>query len=171
MVRLGIRSIWASNLSQPKHPSYIWIGWGPLIMKKEEWSGLGWSFGSTQKVMEALVAQSPSLRDSMNCRSPGSSVHGVSQIRILECVSISFPRGYSHLMDGTQVSCIAGRSFTIWVTREAQGGSTQVSLKADISKPSITKVLFPKWMTHLLRTAVLRALSYIIHIFFPNLLH
>ena len=120
---------------------------------------------------EVLVAQSPTLCDSMDCRSPGSSVHGISQIRILECVAISFPRGSSHLMDGTQASCIAGRSFTIWVTREAQGGSTQVSLKADISKRSITKVLFPKGMTHLLRTAVLGPLSCIIHTFFPNLLH
>ena len=88
-----------------------------------------------------------------------------------------FPLGYTcklfiyYFYLGTQASCIAGRSFTIWVTREAQGGSTQVSLKADISKRSITKVLFPKGMTHLLRTAVLGPLSCIIHTFFPNLLH
>ena len=50
---------------------------------------------------------------------PGSSVHGILQARILEWVEIPFSRGSSWLMDGTGVSCIAGRFFTIWATREA----------------------------------------------------
>ena len=33
--------------------------------------------------------------------------------------SIPFTRGYSQPRDQTQVSCIAGRFFTIWATREA----------------------------------------------------
>ena len=32
------------------------------------------------------------------------------------CVAISFSRGSSWRSDGTQVSCIAGRFFTIWAT-------------------------------------------------------
>ena len=31
----------------------------------------------------------------MNCSSPGSSVHGISQARVLEWVAISFSRGSS----------------------------------------------------------------------------
>ena len=55
-----------------------------------------------------------------NCSLPGFSVHRIFQARILEWVAISFFRGSSQLRDRTQVSCIVGRFFTIWATREAQ---------------------------------------------------
>ena len=48
-----------------------------------------------------------------------SSVHGILQARILEWVAISLSRRSSQLKDQTQVSCIAGRFFTIYDTREA----------------------------------------------------
>ena len=47
---------------------------------------------------------------------PGSSVYGIFQARILGWVAISFSRGSSQPRDWTQVSHIAGRLFTIWVT-------------------------------------------------------
>ena len=50
---------------------------------------------------------------------PGSFVRGISQARILEWVAISFSRASSWPRDQTQVSCIAGRFFTIWASREA----------------------------------------------------
>ena len=53
------------------------------------------------------------------CTSPGSSVHGILQARILEWVAIPFSRGSSWLRDQTWVSLVAGRFFTIWATREA----------------------------------------------------
>ena len=56
----------------------------------------------------------------MDCSPPGSSVHWILQGRILEWVAIPFSRGSSQTRDGTQVSHIAGRFFTIWATREAQ---------------------------------------------------
>ena len=49
----------------------------------------------------------------------GSSVNGILQARILQWVAIPFPRGSSQSRDQTQVSCIAGRFFTVWATREA----------------------------------------------------
>ena len=49
----------------------------------------------------------------------GSSVHGILQARILKWVAISFSRGSSWPRDRTQVSCIAGRHFNLWATREA----------------------------------------------------
>ena len=68
-----------------------------------------------------LVTQScPTLSDPMNCSPPGSSVSGILQARILEWVAIPFSRGSSQPRDWTWVSCIAGRFFTIWATREAQ---------------------------------------------------
>ena len=60
------------------------------------------------------------LCDPMDCNLPGFSVHGIFQARVLEWVTISFCRGSSWPKDQTQVSCIAGRRFTLWATREAQ---------------------------------------------------
>ena len=56
----------------------------------------------------------------MDCRSPGSSVHGISQARILEWVAISFSRASSQPRNRTRVSHTAGRLFTMWATREAR---------------------------------------------------
>ena len=49
----------------------------------------------------------------MDCSLPSSSVHGILQARILEWVAIPFSRGSSQPSDQTQVSCTAGRFFTI----------------------------------------------------------
>ena len=70
---------------------------------------------------ESEVAQScPTLWDPMDCSLPDSSLHGILQARILEWVAISFSRGSSWPRDQTQVSCTAGRHFTLWATREAK---------------------------------------------------
>ena len=64
---------------------------------------------------KALVAQlCPTLCHSLDCSSPGSSVHG-----ILEWVAIPFSRGSSWPRDWIRVSCIAVRFFTEWATRKA----------------------------------------------------
>ena len=49
--------------------------------------------------------------NSMDCSQPGSSVHGILQARILNCVAVSFFRGFSWPMDRIWVSCIAGGFF------------------------------------------------------------
>ena len=70
--------------------------------------------------MKVLVTQScPVLCEPMDCSSPGSSVHGILQARILEWVPILFSRGSSQPRDRTQVSCIVGRFFTVSATRKA----------------------------------------------------
>ena len=56
-----------------------------------------------------LVAQSClTLCDPIDCSLPGSSVHGISQARILEWVAIPFSRASSQLRDPTLVSHFAG---------------------------------------------------------------
>ena len=55
----------------------------------------------------------------MDCSPPDSSVHGIPQIRILEWVAISFPRGSSRPRVRTWVSCLAGGFFTFCAIREA----------------------------------------------------
>ena len=59
------------------------------------------------------------LCDSIGCSFPGSSVHGILQARISEWVAIPFSKGSSQPREGTQASCIAGRLFIVWATREA----------------------------------------------------
>ena len=71
----------------------------------------------------------PTLRPPGLCL-PGSSVPGILQARILEWVAISSSRGSSLSRDQTQVSCIAGRFFTIWATREDLSSSKRTVVPA-----------------------------------------
>ena len=70
------------------------------------------------KAKEWVAQSSPTVCDPVDCSPPGSSAGGILQARILEWVAIS-SRGSSHPRDHTWVSCIAGRFFTVWDTREA----------------------------------------------------
>ena len=82
------------------------------------------------KAKKSKVTQScPTLCDPMGYGLPGSSVHGIFQARILEWVAISFSRGSSWPRDRTQVSCIAGRCFTLWATREVLQPTIPLLLK------------------------------------------
>ena len=59
------------------------------------------------KKVKVFVAQSyPTVCDLMDCSPPGSSVHGILQATILECIAIPFSRRSSQPMDETRVSCI-----------------------------------------------------------------
>ena len=62
--------------------------------------------------------------DPMDCRSPGSSVHGISQAGILEWVAISFSRGSSWPRDWTCISyvCCTGR----WILYHWANGEARV---------------------------------------------
>ena len=62
---------------------------------------------------KVLVAQSClTLCDPIDYSPPGSSVHGILQVRILEWFVISFSRESSQLRDRTLVSRISGKFFT-----------------------------------------------------------
>ena len=80
--------------------------WGPVeglgSSDKKELSWLSWGLGS------------PFVSTQL-CSPPCSSVHRISQARILEWVAITSSRGSSQPRDPTSVSCvpcIAGRFFT-----------------------------------------------------------
>ena len=80
------------------------------------------------KKMKVKAAQSClTLCNPMDCSPPGSSVHGIVQVRILEWVTILFSWGSSQPRDQTWVFCIAGRFFTVQATRGAL--FTAISLK------------------------------------------
>ena len=79
------------------------------------------SWATRSEVKWSEVAQScPTLCNTMDCSPLGSSVHGISQARILEWVAISFSRGSSRLRDQTCVSCVGRRILYHWATWEAQ---------------------------------------------------
>ena len=59
------------------------------------------------------------LCDPRDCSLPGSSIHEISQARILEWIAISISWGSSWPRDWTQVSHLAGRLFTVWAIRES----------------------------------------------------
>ena len=63
----------------------------------------------------------------MDCNPPDSSVHGILQARIQKWVAISSSRGSSWPRDWTQVSCIAGRFFSVWASRKAHFGAQELS--------------------------------------------
>ena len=58
------------------------------------------------------------LFNSMDHSPPGSSVHGISQARILEWIAISCSRGSSQPRNRTHVSCIGRQILYYWATRE-----------------------------------------------------
>ena len=65
------------------------------------------------------VAQSClTLCDPMDWSPPGSSVHGISQARMLGWAAISFSRGSSWSRDRTHISCTGRQVLYCWTIRE-----------------------------------------------------
>ena len=73
------------------------------------------------------------------------TVPGILQARILEWVAFPFSRGSFQPRDRTQVSCIAGRFFTIWATREAQLQESWV-LSAEFEAPALWPPDAKNWL-------------------------
>ena len=63
----------------------------------------------------------------MDCSPPGSSLHGISQARILEYVAMMYSRGSSRPRDQTFISCVSRQIFffTTSATWEAPVGLEQ----------------------------------------------
>ena len=99
---------------------------------------LGLYLESEKKV---LVTQSClTLCNPMDCRPPGSSVHGILQVTILQWVAIpSQPR------DRNLASHIAGRFFTIWATREAPHWKRKVGQKGFLNTSCVQWEVPTKW--------------------------
>ena len=74
--------------------------------------GLGHSQAGFCLPCAQLLQSCPILRDHKDLCPPGSSVHGISQARILEWAAMSSSRGSSQLRDQTHVCYIVGRFFT-----------------------------------------------------------
>ena len=68
--------------------------------------------GSPGLCVYLVVQLCLTVYDPIDCSLPGTSVHGILQVRILEWVATSFSRGSSRPRNQTQVSGIADRFFT-----------------------------------------------------------
>ena len=83
-------------------------------MEAQTESGLVDTMGEGMKSVKMLAVQwCLTACNPMDCSPPGSSVHGISQARILEWVAILFSRESSLPRNLTWVSCIISRFFTI----------------------------------------------------------
>ena len=87
-----------------------------------------WGWGGVLLSCEVMIQ----FCDPKHCSPSGSSVHGISQARILEWVAISFSRGSSLPRDQTikpTVPALAGGFFTYhWATREEGWGQANHEL-------------------------------------------
>ena len=79
-----------------------------------EWGGMNWETGIDVRALAVvkLLKSCLTLCNPVDRSPPGSSVHGISQARILGWVAIPFYRGSFQPRDRFHVSCIAGRFFT-----------------------------------------------------------
>ena len=102
------------------------------------------------------VQFSPDLTD---YSPPGYSVYGILQARLLEKVAISSSRGSSPPRGWTWVSCIEGRFFTVWATREPHLHRISIKshefraqshrltlLQTPIASSSLSLVFLPNWL-------------------------
>ena len=110
------------TLQRPEKASkdvVIWLSLGicqlaRLRRKMSNWLTLGLNEVKMKSVSYSVLSNS---LQSSDCSPPGSSVHGLLQVRILEWIAVFFSRASSWPRGQTQVSCTADRVFTI--TREA----------------------------------------------------
>ena len=89
----------------------------------------GSEYGVSLCVLNRLV-MSNSFVTPLACSSPGSSVPGISQARILEWVAISSSRGSSQPKDPTGISWVSCTGRQIYTT-EPPGKPRRVSLQGD----------------------------------------
>ena len=85
--------------------------------------------------------------DPMDCNLPGSSVHGIFQARILECVAICSPRGSSRPRDRAYISfgsCIGRWILHHWATWESSSNVTTFREK-HMSANSLDPQKTPCW--------------------------
>jgi len=113
-----------------------------MILKSMKCRDLTWSpyllFLSCACVHAQSLQLCPNVRNPIYCSPPGSSVNGILQARILECVSMPSSRGSSQPRDRTCISCTAGGFLTTEPLRKP------LSLIIDVKSMSIPMALTSK---------------------------
>ena len=117
-----------SEVSQTERNKYLMLSLICWIFKKMVQINIYKTYRVTDMGNNLMVVCAQSYQTNcgpMDSSPSGSFVHVIFQASILDQVAIPFSRGSSWPRDQIQVSCIADRFFTIWVTREAQCYSYQ----------------------------------------------
>ena len=99
--------------------------------------------------VHACSVVSDSFATAMDWSPLGSSVHGITQARVQEWVSISFSRGSSQPRKQTHISCI-GRILYHWATWEAPF----ITMFSSLKYPTVKKARI-HWLQSLLLACVL----------------
>jgi len=109
----------AVNLKLSQH---CWISYTPIqsekfkvwkkkitgqTLKKNTLSNENGEARKYAKNVDMVSCSVQTLWNAMDCSSPGPSVHGIFQARILECIAIFYSRGSSRPRDWTLVSCVS----------------------------------------------------------------
>ena len=82
------------------------------------------------------------LCDPMDCSPPGSSVHGISQVRILEWAAVSF-RSSRFLLEGDQNQS-PSRLPHRWASAQSRGGRGQ-QIKGDVKREERLELVSRGW--------------------------
>ena len=110
------------------NPSFTWGKWDSVKPS---------NLTDIMKMKWKLVSHVRLFANAMDCSLPGSSVHGILQARVLEWISIPFPRGSSWPRDWTWFSCIAGIFFTVELLKNSSDMLHPVNSEARIQIPGV----------------------------------
>ena len=108
-----------------------------------------WKSAFTMKVKMVIAQSCPALCH--QCSPPGSSVHGICQARVLECIAIPFSKGSSQPRDRTLVSAFQANSLPE-MSHQGNRASHMKSLSFFLltlsyldTMPRITEATMPSW--------------------------
>ena len=100
-------------------------------------------------LLAKLLQSCPALCDPMDCRPPGSSVHGILQARKLEWVTIPFSRGSSQLRDQTQYTSLTSVSLAgVFFTTSPPWEAYEITKLYKNWQPHTLGLLLPSEMAH-----------------------
>ena len=85
------------------HQGISWKGQKKSLLKQSLTVFVSWSTSPPCCTYPRAIA----LCNVMDCSPPGSSIHGISQARILQWVTVSCSRGSSWPRDWTHISCFS----------------------------------------------------------------
>ena len=114
---------WDGWMASPTRWTWVWASSGswwwtgkPVVLQSMGLQRVRHDWATELNELKSCLT----LRDPMECNLSGSSVHGISQARILGEVAIFLSTGSSWPRDQHWVSCIGRRVLYHWFTREAR---------------------------------------------------
>ena len=106
-----------SKLDQLSFPNIVLWGFNPIHFLLVKLLSPLLTYLESESISHSVMSDSLRLHGLYS--PPCSFIHRIPQAGILEWVDIPFSKWSSRPRDQPQVSCISGRFFTIWATREA----------------------------------------------------